>query len=52
MDIVKDRYSLKTKRENMKKLKCHCGLIEAEINIDKIDKFCDVIAQYVKGREQ
>ena len=23
----------------MKKLKCHCGLIEAEINIDKIDKF-------------
>tara|TARA_Y100001958_G_C21240129_1_gene567587 strand:- start:2548 stop:2955 length:408 start_codon:yes stop_codon:yes gene_type:complete len=39
VDIVKDRYSLKTKRENMKKLKCHCGLIEAEINIDKIDKF-------------
>ena len=36
----------------MKKLKCHCGLVEAEINIDNFGKILDVIAQFVNVRAQ
>ena len=37
----------------MKKLKCHCGAIEAEINSRKFTKIsCDVIALFVKEKEQ
>ena len=36
----------------MKKLSCHCGKVEAEINIsNNFEKFLDVIAQYVKEKE-
>ena len=38
MDIKKHRYSLKDKRIIMKKLKCHCGQIEAEIKIENFSK--------------
>ena len=35
----------------MKKLKCHCGKIEAEINIKKIEKTIEaVIAPFAKER--
>ena len=34
----------------MKKIKCHCGAVEAEVNITKLEKL-DVIAQFAKERE-
>ena len=37
----------------MKKLTCHCGQIEAEINtLDKLNKFLDAIVRFAKEREQ
>ena len=35
----------------MKKIKCHCGAVEAEVNITKLEKKLDVIAQFAKERE-
>ena len=41
------------KKNYMKILKCHCGAIEAEINIpDNLEKFYDVIVHFVKEKEQ
>ena len=42
-------YCLITKVK-MKKLICHCGAIEAEINIESFEKLLDAIAQFVKER--
>ena len=36
----------------MKILKCHCGLVEAQINIESFEKFSGAIVQFVKEREQ
>ena len=34
----------------MKKLTCHCGAVEAEIKMYKLEKFCDVIALSAKEK--
>ena len=35
----------------MKKLVCHCGAVEAAINVsNKLEKSLDVIAQFAKKR--
>ena len=35
----------------MKLLKCHCGAVEAEINVsENLKKFCAAIAHYAKER--
>ena len=36
----------------MKKLKCHCERIEAEINISSLGKILGVSVLYVKGKGQ
>ena len=36
----------------MKKLKCHCGLVEADIKVAEISKLLGAIAQFVKEKEQ
>ena len=38
MDIEKHRYSYLTKFKIMMKLKCHCGMVEAEINLENFNK--------------
>ena len=45
--------TIRKKKKKMKKLTCHCGGVEAEINVPKkgFKKLCVVIVLYVKEKD-
>ena len=36
----------------MKKLSCHCGQVQIEINVENFENYCDAIVQFAKEKVQ